>query len=74
MLAICLTVLLCFSSIGGCMYQIVDQDDIANAIDACKDKEGVFEIKEGFGGITEVTCKNGKRLNIDARKIADEET
>jgi hypothetical protein len=53
------------------MYQEIDQNDIANAVDACKNKGGVFHIEEHFTGDTVVTCKNAKIVNIDKWAIAD---
>ena len=62
-LAVCLTVLLGFG-LTGCAYQMVDQDDVSNAIDACKDKGGIVEIEVIVDPFTSIDVFDKFRVNI----------
>ena len=53
----------------GCFYQELNQHDLKRAEFACKDKGGVFEIKEWWNTGTYVTCKDGKRIDVDKVRI-----
>ncbi len=44
-------------SLSGCIYQTINADEIALAEWYCKDKGGVFEIRENSNADTYIRCK-----------------
>ncbi len=67
-----LPLLLLTLTLSGCIYQTINADEIASAEWYCKDKGGVFEIRERFDANTFITCKAPFSSSVVEWKIREE--
>jgi len=62
MMKVALAVICLF--VSGCMYQTVDQQDLAKAEHFCSTRDGIFYVESWFHGKEWVRCRNGDWANL----------
>ena len=51
-------------TLSGCFYQTATENDIARAVDACKNDGGLESVRVIFDGRERAVCKNTKEFLV----------